>query len=166
MRAALTYLFTYELKGGDTPFKFEERDKRWSGNPVHTKTVSTYMKSLKRRKARLGEKAESVCSIKERDLRKMFEYNAQIYAERRIERAPSTELGDRIWGGFRKRIMMSLIYAIAFQCFLRSDEVLRVEVRHFRLLDEKEGKLALRLDFRKQAQGGGKLACNELKLSG
>ena len=52
--------------------------------------------------------------------------------------------------------MMSLLYAISFLCFLRIDEALKLEVRHFRLVDKKKGKIEITLDFRKTAQDGGK----------
>jgi hypothetical protein len=52
--------------------------------------------------------------------------------------------------------MMSLMYAIAFTCFLRFDEVLRIELRHIRLHDKKIGKVELSLDWRKTNQTGGK----------
>ena len=65
--------------------------------------------------------------------------------------------GFRIWGGVRQRAMMSLMYAIAFQCLLRIDEVLRIEVRHLRRHILPEGpKIELTLDFRKTHQTGGK----------
>jgi len=52
--------------------------------------------------------------------------------------------------------MMSLLYAISFHCFLRIDEALKLEVRHFRLVDQESGKIEITLDFRKTAQDGGK----------
>jgi hypothetical protein len=53
--------------------------------------------------------------------------------------------------------MMSLMYAIAFACFLRFDKVLRIEVRHIRIHDLTTGKVELTLDFRKTHQTGGKI---------
>ena len=50
---------------------------------------------------------------------------------------------------------MSLLYAISFLCFLRIDETLRLELRHFRLVDQKKGMIEITLDFRKTAQDGG-----------
>ena len=52
--------------------------------------------------------------------------------------------------------MMSLLYAISFLCFLRIDEALKLQVRHFRLVDKKKGKIEITLDFRKTAQDGGR----------
>jgi hypothetical protein len=52
--------------------------------------------------------------------------------------------------------MMQTIYAIAFTCFLRIDEVLQIECRHIRLLEKDKGKIELYLDFRKTAQAGGR----------
>jgi hypothetical protein len=52
---------------------------------------------------------------------------------------------------------MTLAYAISFLCFLRIDECLKLELRHFRV--EKintQIAVSLRLDFRKTHQEGGK----------
>ena len=52
---------------------------------------------------------------------------------------------------------MTLMYAIAFQCLLRFDEVVRIEVRHLRRHHLPEGpKIELTLDFQKTHQTGGK----------
>jgi len=112
------------------------------------------MRGLKRRKARQGVVAESVKALEIETLRDLYIHNATVEGISRFQRLPSTTGGFRPWGGYRKRIMMSLIYAISFNCFLRIDETLRIEARHIRLLDSKKGKIELVLDYRKTAQAG------------
>lgn len=51
--------------------------------------------------------------------------------------------------------MMQLVYAIAFQCFLRIQEALEIKVRNIRILDEETGKIEITLDYRKTHQNGG-----------
>ena len=62
--------------------------------------------------------------------------------------------GNPTWGGYKKRIMMSLAYAIAFLCLLRLDEVLNIKVENIQVLDLDTGKTKLVLSFRKTRQGG------------
>jgi hypothetical protein len=57
--------------------------------------------------------------------------------------------------------MMSLIYAVAFLCLFRINEVLKLEVRHFRLIDKKTGETEISPDFRTTSQGRG---MNDLDL--
>jgi hypothetical protein len=52
---------------------------------------------------------------------------------------------------------MCLAYTISFLCFLRIEETLRLEVRHFKLLDRTKNILSLTMDFRKTHQEGSKL---------
>ena len=93
-------------------------------------------------------------AITEDKIRQLFEMNAQFGPELDHERdyEPS---GFRPWAGWRKRVMMSMAYAIAFLCLLRLDEVLNIKIENFEIIDEKTGKTKLVLDFRKTAQGGG-----------
>ncbi|KAN0085358.1 hypothetical protein V8E54_001825, partial [Elaphomyces granulatus] len=53
------------------------------------------------------------------------------------------------------RAMLLLMYAISFPCLLRSDEVLRIEMRHIHR-EKINGRwiVELRLDFRKTHQAG------------
>jgi hypothetical protein len=51
--------------------------------------------------------------------------------------------------------MMTLVYALSFLCLLRIDEALKLEARHFRLIDKETGETEITLDFRKTAQDGG-----------
>ncbi|OJD10123.1 hypothetical protein AJ78_08734 [Emergomyces pasteurianus Ep9510] len=136
MRAAVFYYYAQRLERGRAPY-LEKADGSWGGNPVYSDIVSQYMKSLRRRKTRDGERSESVRLVSLTILQQLFEYNA-----------------SRVWGGVRQRIMMSLIYAISFLCFLRIEETLRIEYRHIRIHDARSGKMELVLDFRKTHQTG------------
>ena len=62
---------------------------------------------------------------------------------------------DQQWGGARLRIMLQCIYAIAFLCLLRFDEVLRIEVKDIEVIDKLKGHIKLTLPFRKTHQYGG-----------
>ena len=106
---------------------------------------------------RAGETQESVRAITALKLQELYEYNANLEYTSQLSRLPTGQ-GGRIWGGVHQRIMMSLMYAIAFACFLRFDEVLRIEVRHIRIHDPATGKVELTLDFRKTHQTGGKIS--------
>jgi hypothetical protein len=107
-------------------------------------------------KAKQGIVSESVKSINAEILQELYVYNAHQAANTRLQRLSSTKDGARIWGGYRKRIMMQLIYAISFQCFLRIDETLRIETRHIRVINARRGQIELTLDYRKTAQEGGR----------
>jgi hypothetical protein len=103
-------------------------------------------------KAKQGITSESVKAITEKVLQDLYVYNALQPADPRLQRLSSTQDGSRLWGGYRKRIMMQLIYALSFRCFFRIDETLRLEVRHLRLDDAQNGVIELILDYRKTAQ--------------
>ncbi|PGH15757.1 hypothetical protein GX50_09006 [[Emmonsia] crescens] len=152
MRAAVSYYYAQTLRKGRGMF-LEKSDGSWSGNPVYSDIVSQYMRSLRRRKTRDGERPESVRSVSSTVLQQLFEYNASIPFSSLPSRNPDG-VGGRVWGGVRQRIMMSLIYAISFLCFLRIEETLRIEYRHIRLHDLRSGKMELILDFRKTHQTG------------
>ena len=62
---------------------------------------------------------------------------------------------DQQWGGARLRIMLQCIYAIAFLCLLRFDEVLRIELKDIEVIDKLKGHIKLTLPFRKTHQYGG-----------
>jgi hypothetical protein len=52
--------------------------------------------------------------------------------------------------------MLQCIYAIAFLCLLRFDEVLRIELKDIEVIDKNKGHIKLTLSFRKTHQYGGK----------
>ena len=54
--------------------------------------------------------------------------------------------------------MMQLAYAIAFLCLLRLEEVLRLDISMFRILDEELSSIEITLPFRKTHQFGGMLS--------
>jgi len=62
---------------------------------------------------------------------------------------------DQQWGGAKLRIMLQCIYAIAFLCLLRFDEVLRIELKDIEIIDKQRGEIKLTLPFRKTHQYGG-----------
>lgn len=62
---------------------------------------------------------------------------------------------DQQWAGPRLRIMLQCIYAIAFLCLLRFDEVLRIELKDIEVMDKLKGRIKLTLPFRKTHQCGG-----------
>lgn len=97
-------------------------------------------------------------AITAQKLQELFEFNMEVPFSSHLNRLESTKSGDRLWGGGRQRMMMSLIYAISFLCFLRMDEVLRIELRHFRFNGLQHGQTELTLDFRKTNQGGGRFS--------
>lgn len=67
---------------------------------------------------------------------------------------------DQQWGGARLRIMLQCIYAIAFLCLLRFDEVLRIELKNIEVIDKLKGHIKLTLPFRKTHQYGGNFICS------
>lgn len=106
---------------------------------------------------RAGEKS-SVKAITSQKIRELYEYNSRILLSTRPATLPRSTDGIRIWGGVRQRMMMSLIYAIAFLCLLRIDEVAQIEVKHLRRHELPDGRprIELTLDYRKTHQPRGK----------
>lgn len=105
---------------------------------------------------RAGEKS-SIKAITSQKIRELYEYNSRILLSTRAATLPQSAHGIRIWGGVRQRMMMSLIYAIAFQCLLRIDEVTQIKVKHLRRHELPEGpRIELTLDYRKTHQPRGK----------
>lgn len=173
MRASASFMYCNQL-GNERTYYSRTTDGSWHGNPVQSNTISTYFASLKRskvlyhvpiiitpilmshspRQTRAGEASESVRAITIDTLRDLYAYNAGISAPNRPQQLPRGEHGI-IWGGANQRLMMQLVYAIAFQCFLRIQEALEIKVRNIRILDEETGKIEITLDYRKTHQNGG-----------
>lgn len=83
----------------------------------------------------------------------------QTEYEAALARLPKpSRLSNGYWCGPRGRRMLNLVYAFAFTCLLRIDEVLKIQ---FHDIEEKmvDGKavLQLTLPFRKTDQFGGTL---------
>jgi hypothetical protein len=153
MRSLASHFYAIDQGYGSRRFA-EKADRSWSGNPSLSDFVEQYMKSLKRRKARAGENS-SVKAITSKKIRELYEYNMRIPFSTRSATLPRTTDGVQIWGGVYQRIMMTLIYAIAFQCLLRLDEVAQIEVKHLRKHELPEGpRIELILDYRKTCQPG------------
>lgn len=104
---------------------------------------------------RSGVVSQSARSIDSRVLLKLYEYNEQHKICDQLVRLGIDEHGNRIWAGARQRMMMSVAYVLSFLCLLRFDEVLRIQAHHIELIDEREGKIKLMLQFRKTHQEGG-----------
>jgi len=154
MRSSVSHFYAIDQGRGCQQF-MERVDGSWSGNPSLSDFMAQYMKSLKRRKVRAGEQSESLKAITSQKIRELYEYSMRIPFSTRPAPLPRSTDGPRIWGGARQRAMMTLMYAIAFQCLLRFDEVVRIEVRHLRRHHLPEGpKIELTLDFRKIHQTG------------
>ena len=58
-------------------------------------------------------------------------------------------------GGALARRALQAIYALAFICLLRSDEVLKIRRNHVTFLKDGSDGIVLTLPFRKTHQGGG-----------
>jgi len=84
----------------------------------------------------------------------MFVFNAKVPAFQGVQRLPLRN-GRAMWGGYRQRLMISLIYAISFHCFLRIDEALNIQLHNLQVYDENWGAIKVTLDFRKTAQTRG-----------
>jgi hypothetical protein len=63
-----------------------------------------------------------------------------------------------MWGGYRQRLIMSLLYAISFHYFLRIDEALHIQVKNIQICDPELARIKLTLDFRKTMQNGGRFS--------
>jgi hypothetical protein len=88
----------------------------------------------------------------------IFFFNSDIRLLTHLQRLPRIVrdgVEKQPWAGYRKRVMMSLLYALSFLFLLRIDAALKLEFRHFRLVDKKKGRLEVTLDFWKTAQDRG-----------
>jgi hypothetical protein len=95
------------------------------------------MKMIQRKKVRAGETPESARAISEDLLRRLYEENEIWEVDNRLKRLGKDEHGYRVWGGARQRRMMGVMYAIAFLCLLRVDELLHI-MHHFIEVGDKE----------------------------
>ena len=72
----------------------------------------------------------------------------------KLQMLEKDEEGYRLWAGARQRRMMSCMYAIAFLCLLRVDELLHIMHHYLEMIDEETGAISLNLRFRKTHQNG------------
>lgn len=105
---------------------------------------------------RAGEQATSARAIDVDVLKRLYEFNTTFEDESgAIGRKRKAEHPEN-WGGASIRVMLTLIYLVAFLCLLRFDEVLRIQWDWI-VPEEYKGRrrLKLTLPFRKTHQYGG-----------
>ncbi|RUS27056.1 hypothetical protein BC938DRAFT_483767, partial [Jimgerdemannia flammicorona] len=112
-------------------FEYDETQQKWVGNPTQSEDVRRYIRSLRRRKARRGEAAESVRALTPNDMNDLYTYCQQ-----------EGVIGARQY----------CAYLFAYLCLLRGDEVLNIQWTH---IEFRKRYITLTLNFRKTAQGGG-----------
>lgn len=86
---------------------------------------------------------------------------SQVEFEAHIARQPkATRLSHGLWCGPRGLRLLNLVYALAFSCLLRIDEVLKIQYQDLvPTMVSGRGILTLRLPFRKTEQFGGEFHC-------
>lgn len=112
-------------------YSFDREHDQWVGNPSRARVVMQYMRSLKKRKARTGERTKRMCAV-------TVEIMQALY-RRRMRKDTAV------------CIRQYCIYLFAFLALLRSDEVLNLQVNNIQF---SERYITLTLDHRKDAQGG------------
>ncbi|TDL15193.1 hypothetical protein BD410DRAFT_778284 [Rickenella mellea] len=161
MRAAISHKFAREYgmgtqQWGENIF----HPGTFTGNPSLSVTVSHYMISLRRRKARAGQPVTSAKSMDEDTIRKLWEFN-MFYTDNRTEAMQPISRKEKeetptLWAGPNVRLMLQLLYITAMLCLLRSDEVLRIRWSHV-VFEPFNGsfRIKITLPFRKTHQTGG-----------
>ncbi|RUS32950.1 hypothetical protein BC938DRAFT_473715, partial [Jimgerdemannia flammicorona] len=115
-------------------FEYDETQQKWVGNPTQSEDVRRYIRSLRQRKARRGEAAESVRALTPNDMDELYTYCQQ-----------EGVIGARQY----------CAYMFAYLCLLRGDEVLNIQWTH---IEFRKRYITLTLNFRKTAQSGGRLS--------
>ncbi|KAL1750486.1 hypothetical protein FB107DRAFT_294561 [Schizophyllum commune] len=121
------------------------------GNPSISPAVSRYMVSLRKRNMR--QCATSARALTPEKLEKLYDYNNSVPCAPYNGPTPRASKTDQWMAGGRQRRMLQCIYAIAFTCLSRSDEVLKIKFERIKV-DDDGRKLILTLPFRKTAQYG------------
>ncbi|KAJ6631661.1 DNA breaking-rejoining enzyme [Mycena sp. CBHHK59/15] len=164
MRASATYGFGRIHGLGSLPWQRSEVTGKMTGNPSVSETVSRYMMSLRKRKAReaeniinvrSGETATSARAVTPKILHKLYHYNnkpevSEIKPVKQRKRNAPVDINE--WGGGRSRRLLHAVYVIAFLCLLRFDEALKIQAQDIRRIDESTYELTL--PFRKTSQYG------------
>ncbi|KAK0194664.1 hypothetical protein F5146DRAFT_1102115 [Armillaria mellea] len=117
-----------------------------TGNPSVSDLVLTYMVSLRRRKAALGETPTSSRAIMPDILQVLYEYN------HRPENWDTSQSSNKDqWCGGNTRRLLQAIYLITFTCLLRIDEVLKIQAHDIKVYldDEAVGCVSIILHERK-----------------
>ncbi|KAK0492215.1 hypothetical protein EDD18DRAFT_1079783, partial [Armillaria luteobubalina] len=112
--------------------------ERWSdqatGNPSVSDLVSSYMVSLQRRKAALGETPTSSRAVTPDVLQALYNYNR--HPENWDGSRPSNE---NLWCGGNTRKLLQAIYLISFTCLLWIDEVLHIQAHDIKTWFDNDG---------------------------
>lgn len=72
IRAAISNYYEELTDNPTAEFAFDSQQQKWIGNPCKSKKVRQYIRSLKHRKARAGEKAKSMCAITQEDFMSLY----------------------------------------------------------------------------------------------
>ncbi|KAF9472357.1 hypothetical protein BDN70DRAFT_938255 [Pholiota conissans] len=154
LRAAMTHIFGRTFQLGTTIWTENlETGAAW-GNPSVSHQVSSYMVSLRNRKARTGSTPTSARAITWTTLQMLYDYNHQPENWDPKVYDPSHLSSLNQWGGPLARRELEAIYTIAFLCLLRSDEVLKIQLKHVSFSKDPP-TMTLTLPFRKTHQDGG-----------
>ncbi|KAJ7619592.1 DNA breaking-rejoining enzyme, partial [Roridomyces roridus] len=160
MRAATTYGFG-RLNGlGSVEWQKSEVTGKMRGNPSVSETVSSYMISLRKKKAFIqvhgGEVSTSARAITPEILEELYHHNNKPHIkniqplEPRSRKRPAD---PNEWCGGRTRVMLYAVYIISFLCLLRFDEALKIQGHEICLIGDTAVELTL--PFRKTNQNGG-----------
>jgi integrase len=106
---------------------------------------------------RAGETVTSARAMDEETLQKLHNFNLSFEEEEGPDSRKCKAERPENWAGHSIRVMLLLIYIIAFLCLLRFDEVLNIKWSWIQLETYKGRKrIKLSLPFRKTHQYGGK----------
>ncbi|PIL33099.1 hypothetical protein GSI_04548 [Ganoderma sinense ZZ0214-1] len=160
MRAAISHKFAREFKCGSHPWTENPLTGRFTGNPSLSMTVSQYMISLRRRRARAGEPITSARAVDSDVMKKLWVQNVNYPREPGLQSIPRKAAVDgepRRWAGYKVRQMLQLLYILSFLCLLRYDEALKVNWSDIRPETTDEGicVVVVHLNCRKTNQTGG-----------
>ncbi|KAF7980505.1 hypothetical protein HWV62_38014 [Athelia sp. TMB] len=151
MRASMSHKFGRDLGLGTAPWiPHPVTPGRFVGNPSLSPKVSQYM-------VRAGEQVTSARAMDEHVLKQLYTFN-MAYQDDEGPISRKRKAGeDTPWGGSSLRMMLQLIYILAFLCLLRFDEVLNIQWSWV-TLDTHNGRhrIKLALPYRKTHQYGGK----------
>ncbi|KZV82571.1 hypothetical protein EXIGLDRAFT_810520, partial [Exidia glandulosa HHB12029] len=152
IRAALTFLFSRIGSIGLTPWHLSPDQTKGIGNPSVSFAVSSYMISLRRRKAADGEAPTSARAMTPEVMQRLYEFNHRPENWSPRLYAPAQPGETPVAPGMRRLLLA--VYTICFVCMLRSDEGLNIKVRNLSLAEGGKA-LKLTLDTRKTHQHGG-----------
>ncbi|KIP01683.1 hypothetical protein PHLGIDRAFT_505418 [Phlebiopsis gigantea 11061_1 CR5-6] len=157
MRAAMTHYFGRELDIGLGAWtESEVNPGRFLGNPSLSTVVGQYMISLRRKKTKAGEVVTSARAMEESVMRSLYTFNHR-FPEMEFSRQSRKNKDFTHWAGRNVRMMLLLLYILAFMCLLRYDEALHIMWSDL-VLSHVHGdiwRLEVRLPFRKTHQTGG-----------